>query len=111
MDNSQVLKGVLDVAVLCAVSEDDCYGYQLVKRLRELGLSDVAEASVYGTLRRLYSAELLSSYLVASEGGPHRKYYTLTSAGKKSLTKGLNEWDRFVGAMKAVARIARVPGS
>lgn len=111
MDNSQVLKGVLDVAVLCAVSEEDCYGYQLVKRLRELGLSDVAEASVYGTLRRLYSVGLLSSYVVASEDGPPRKYYTLTNAGKKSLTKGLNEWDQFVGAMKAAARIAKTQGS
>lgn len=107
MDNSQVLKGVLDVAVLCVVSEGDCYGYQLVKRLREFGLSDVAEASVYGTLRRLYSSGLLSSYVVASEDGPHRKYYNLTNAGNKSLLKGLGEWEQFVSAMKAVVRVAR----
>lgn len=107
MDNSQVLKGVLDVAVLCVVSEADCYGYELVRRLRELGLTDVAEASVYGTLRRLYSSGLLSSYVVASEDGPDRKYYKLTKNGDKFLLKGLAEWDQFVGAMKAVARIAR----
>lgn len=107
MDNSQVLKGVLDVAVLCVVSEEDCYGYELVRRLREFGLTDVAEASVYGTLRRLYSSGLLSCYVVASEDGPHRKYYRLTNAGSKSLLKGLSEWDQFVGAMKAVVRIAR----
>ena len=88
MDSSQVLKGVLDVAVLCVVSEEDCYGYELVRRLRELGLTDVAEASVYGTLRRLYSSGLLSCYVVASEDGPHRKYYKLTNAGSKSLLKG-----------------------
>jgi PadR family transcriptional regulator PadR len=108
MDNSQVLKGVLDVDVLCVVSEEDCYGYELVKRLRELGLTEVAEASVYGTLRRLYSAGLLSSYVVASDDGPHRKYYNLTNAGSKSLLNGLSEWDQFVNAMKAVVRVARI---
>lgn len=71
----------------------------------------MAEISVYGTLRRLYSAGLLSSYDVASDGGPHRKYYNFTDAGKKSLTKGLNEWDRFVGAMMAVACIIKTQES
>lgn len=107
MDSSQVLKGVLDIAVLSVVSDDDCYGYELVKRLRDLGLSEVAEASVYGTLRRLNSTGLLSSYMVASEDGPHRKYYVLTAAGKKSLAQGLTQWNELVTAMQAVARIAK----
>ena len=111
MDNSQVLKGVLDVAVLSVVSEQDVYGYELVKRLRDLGLSDIAEASVYGTLRRLYNAGEMSSYLVASEGGPHRKYYSLTTQGFKSLKVGLNDWASFVSAMDKVVAVARPKGA
>ena len=54
MDTTQLLKGVLDLAVLAVVSERDGYGYDVVRRLRAAGLDDVGDASVYGTLRRLY---------------------------------------------------------
>ena len=52
LDRSQLVKGVLDLAVLSALSQEDGYGYDVVRRLRSAGLVDVAEASVYGTLRR-----------------------------------------------------------
>jgi PadR family transcriptional regulator PadR len=110
MDSSQVLKGVLDIAVLSVVSEQDCYGYEMVKRLRELGLEGVAEASVYGTLRRLYKQGEMSAYLVESEGGPHRKYYSLTKQGNKSLSSGLNDWESLVSAMDKVISIAQPKG-
>ena len=73
MDTSQLLKGVLDVAVLAALRESDGYGYDVVRRLRAAGLSDVGDASVYGTLRRLYNAGALTTYVVPSDEGPHRK--------------------------------------
>ncbi len=75
MDTTQLLKGVLDVAVLATVAAEDGYGYDVVRRLRAAGLTEVGDASVYGTLRRLYSSGLLTSYVVPSDEGPHRKYY------------------------------------
>ena len=80
MDTTQLLKGVLDLAVLAVVDDEDGYGYDIVRRLRDRGLEDVGDASVYGTLRRLYAAGALTSYVVASETGPHRKYYGITPA-------------------------------
>ena len=61
MDNTQLLKGVLDLAVLAVVDDEDGYGYDVVRRLRAGGLDDVGDASVYGTLRRLYAAGALTS--------------------------------------------------
>jgi len=93
MDNTQLLKGVLDLAVLAVLADEDGYGYDVVRRLREAGLSEVGDASVYGTLRRLFSAGALTSYVVPSEEGPHRKYYGLNKAGRdllEGLTKGWN---------------------
>ena len=52
MDTSQLLKGVLDLAVLAVLRKDDGYGYDVVRRLRAGGLNDVGDASVYGTLRQ-----------------------------------------------------------
>lgn len=95
MDATQLLKGVLDAAVLAVVEREDGYGYDVVRRLREAGLEEVGDASVYGTLRRLYAAGALSTYVVPSEGGPHRKYYAITPAGQTLLTEQRIGWERF----------------
>lgn len=102
MDTTQLLKGVLDAAVLAVVQHDDGYGYDIVRRLREAGLGDVGDASVYGTLRRLYSAGALSSYVVPSDGGPHRKYYAINAQGREMLQAQRGDWSHFAAAMSAL---------
>ena len=52
MDSTQLLKGVLDSAVLAVLVDEDGYGYDIVRRLRVAGFEDIGDASVYGTLRR-----------------------------------------------------------
>lgn len=99
MDTTQLLKGVLDVAVLAAIKDDDGYGYDIVRRLREAGLSEVGDASVYGTLRRLYTAGVVSTYVVPSEGGPHRKYYSINAEGREMLSEQRSNWSQFVATM------------
>ena len=95
MDTTQLLKGVLDVAVLAVVDDEDGYGYDILRRLRARGLDDVGDASVYGTLRRLYGAGALTSYVVPSESGPHRKYYGITPTGRTQLKQQREDWDHF----------------
>ena len=108
MDASQLLKGVLDVAVLAVVSEQDGYGYDVVRRLRAAGLEDVGDASVYGTLRRLYSAGALTSYVVPSDEGPHRKYYSINDRGRSVLEDGTKSWRTFADTVDGVLRLGRV---
>src|SRR5690348_7856638 len=95
MDTTQLLKGVLDLTVLAVVDGEDGYGYDIVRRLRDGGLTDVGDASVYGTLRRLYSAGALTSYVVPSESGPHRKYYGITPIGQAQLKEQRDDWSAF----------------
>ncbi|WP_199905223.1 PadR family transcriptional regulator [Nocardioides sediminis] len=95
MDSTQLLKGVLDLAVLAVVDDEDGYGYDVVRRLRAAGLDEVGDASVYGTLRRLYAAGALTSYVVPSESGPHRKYYGITPAGRDQLKTQRDDWAHF----------------
>src|SRR2546430_14542573 len=85
VDPTQLLKGVLDLAVLAVLAESDSYGYDVVRRLRENGLDHVGDASVYRTLRRLYQAGALNSDVVPSAEGPHRKDYGLHNRGRKGL--------------------------
>ena len=102
MDTTQLLKGVLDLAVLAVVDGEDGYGYDIVRRLRDGGLRDVGDASVYGTLRRLYSAGALTSYVVPSESGPHRKYYGITPQGRAELKRQRGDWAHFARAVDRV---------
>ncbi len=99
MDRSQLLRGVLDAAVLAVVQRHDGYGYDVVRRLRAGGLADVGDASVYGTLRRLYRGGALTSYVVPSEEGPHRRYYGITDSGKTQLIEARETWAEFVRAV------------
>lgn len=102
MDTTQLLKGVLDLAVLAVLSGEDGYGYDVVRRLRAAGLDEVGDASVYGTLRRLYGGGHLSSYVVPSEEGPHRKYYSLNPSGRDLLERSRKTWRSFADVMAAL---------
>ena len=102
MDQTQLLKGVLDLAVLAVVRHEDGYGYDIVRRLRDGGLTEVGDASVYGTLRRLYAAGALTSYVVPSESGPHRKYYGITPIGRDQLASQRDDWRDFSTTLDAI---------
>ena len=101
-DTTQVLKGILDSLVLAALAEHDGYGYDVVRRLRNAGLADIGDASVYGTLRRLFGEGLLSCYVVPSEEGPNRKYYGLTSIGRKALDQQRTGWVSFAATVEGI---------
>jgi PadR family transcriptional regulator PadR len=102
MEISQLLKGVLDLAVLAVLRDEDGYGYDVLRRLRQAGLEEVGDASVYGTLRRLYNAGALTTYVVPSEEGPHRKYYGLNETGRRLLEESGKTWRAFADTMETL---------
>jgi PadR family transcriptional regulator PadR len=99
VDRSQLLRGTLDAAALAVVAEQDGYGYDVLRRLRAAGLADVGDASVYGTLRRLYRAGALTSYVMPSDEGPHRRYYGITERGRAQLAESRVAWADFARAL------------
>lgn len=108
MDGTQLIKGVLDLAVLAVLADEDGYGYDVVRRLRSAGLEDVGDASVYGTLRRLFSAGALTTYVVPSDEGPHRKYYGINRQGRAMLELQGKTWGAFALTMKGLLDTAGV---
>jgi PadR family transcriptional regulator len=102
VDRSQLLRGALDAAALAVVAEQDGYGYDVLRRLRAAGLSDVGDASVYGTLRRLYRSGALTSYVVPSDEGPHRRYYGITDRGRAQLDEARVVWRDFSRALSTL---------
>lgn len=99
---TQLLKGVLDLAILTVLERRPTYGYEVARQLREAGLEGVAEASVYGTLRRLFSAGALSSRVEPSAEGPDRKVYELTARGHDQLETKSKAWSAFADALETL---------
>lgn len=77
-------KNFLQPCLLLLVLEQPGYGYDLVARLKPLGINDDA-ASVYRALRLLEHEGAVTSSWRTSETGPARRVYQLTDAGEKIL--------------------------
>lgn len=93
--STQLLKGVLDMCLLALIEAEPSYGYEMVQKLTSAGLNLVSEGSIYPSLGRLERRGLVEGYLVASSGGPSRKYYRTTPAGEKALTAWRDSWKEF----------------
>jgi len=99
---SQLLRGVLDLCLLAVMGEGPAYGYEMTKRLRARGLSIVGEGSIYPLLGRLERDRLVETRRAASNGGPPRKYYSLSSDGERALETGVSEWQATRDAVDSV---------
>lgn len=91
---SQLLKGIMDGCVLAVIEKEAVYGYELSKKLQDIGLSDVSEGTIYPVLLRLQKNGLIRGEMKPSESGPNRKYYYLTDAGKEALETIALEWEQ-----------------
>lgn len=88
-----MLKGVLDGIVLEIISRGEIYGYEIAKKLREMGFEGLAEATVYALLLRLEKNKLVHITKKPSEMGPPRKFYTLNEKGVEELASFWARWD------------------
>jgi PadR family transcriptional regulator PadR len=70
------------------MDEGPAYGYEMTQRLRERGLGIVGEGSIHPLLGRLEREGLVDTYRAVSNGGPPRKYYRPSRAGKVALGAG-----------------------
>lgn len=104
VEQTQLLKGVLELAVLAVIARGESYGYEILSTLEQAGFDGVGDASVYGTLRRLEQAGHLTSRLEASDSGPARKYYAVTPVGREQLRTGTESWAQITGALEGLMK-------
>jgi DNA-binding PadR family transcriptional regulator len=80
--------------ILSIVGQGEAYGYQIIKRVRELsgGELEWAEGMLYPVLHRLEDRGLIESTWRVSEEGRRRKYYRLKEAGARELDVQRTHW-------------------
>ena len=87
----QMRKGVLEFAILLAISRKERYASEILEELKRADLI-VVEGTLYPLLSRLNSAGILKYSWEESAGGPPRKYYSLTAKGKSALAQLKDTW-------------------
>jgi PadR family transcriptional regulator, regulatory protein PadR len=90
---TEMLKGVLEGCVLEIINQEETYGYEITRRLNELGFSDVVDGTVYTILVRLEKNKLVEITKKKSDMGPPRKFFTLNDAGREELMKFWDKWE------------------
>jgi len=99
------LRGVLELCVLSVLADEPTYGYAIAQRLEDAGLGTVKGGTLYPLLARLEADGLVESAWHAGDGGPGRKYFTVTPAGRVELHSRAQLWGRFVeGTWRLVPR-------
>lgn len=73
--------GYLRSSLALLVAEGPAHGYELMDRVRTLGLPCVDCALLYRALRAMESEHLVTSSWEGSRAGPDRRMYRLTPAG------------------------------
>lgn len=89
---TQLRKGMLELLILNAIGNSRLYGYDLVRRLRQIPGLMIGEGTVYPILSRLKREGFLRTTLEESSEGPARKYYELTGSGRRILTQMNAHW-------------------
>lgn len=100
MTTSQMLKGVLEGCLLAIIGRGETYGYEMVEKLGEYGLTMVSEGSIYPVLLRMQKEGLVMTVMRPSPNGPKRKYYRLTEAGENELEAFRDRWTVMAGAVR-----------
>ncbi|MDR6867717.1 PadR family transcriptional regulator PadR [Microbacterium resistens] len=92
---SEWLRGALEMMALAVISEGETYGYLIASRLEEAGMGTIKGGTLYPILNRLEAAGALTSQWRQGDGGPGRKYYSLTPAGTARLDTQRDQWHQF----------------
>ena len=97
----QSKRGLLDVCVLAAISDEDSYGYKIIKDLKPY--VELSESTLYTILKRLEAASMLT-VRTAEHDGRLRKYYHINNAGIRRIEDFKNEWKEVISIYQFVTK-------
>jgi len=80
--------------VLAILSENESYGYAIIKRVDELSGGELqwTDGMLYPVLHRLERNGLVKASWGRSDSGRRRKYYRITNQGSDELANQQRQW-------------------
>ena len=90
---AQMIKGVLELALLSVLKDRAQYGLEILHRLNAEVQLDVADGTIYPLLHRMEASGFVAAeWRIEGRNARPRKYYTLTENGTAELETLWENW-------------------
>lgn len=90
---AQMIKGVLELALLSVLKERAQYGLEILHRLNDEVQLDVADGTIYPLLHRMEASGFVAAeWRIEGRNARPRKYYALTENGNVELEALWENW-------------------
>ena len=107
MFDRELKKGSAELLILSLIEHQPRHGYELAKLIesRSGGVLRFHVASLYPLLYRLEKRRWIEGRWVEKAGQRRRRFYRLTTDGKKVLAAQRQSWREFVAAINRIAGV------
>ncbi len=106
-DKSEILQGTLDLMILQSLlTMGPLHGWGIARRLEQVSedLLFLNQGTIYPALVRLEQRGLIKSEWGVSENNRKAKFFEITKAGRRQLTREVDNWWRMAGIMSRLLR-------
>jgi transcriptional regulator len=106
-DRSDLLQGTLDMLILQRLRWGPAHGYSIGQAIRSASNNAfrVETGSLYPALHRLEKKGFVRAEWKMSEHNQRAKYYRLTAAGRRQLTREQSRWNQLAAAVRGLMRV------
>jgi PadR family transcriptional regulator PadR len=105
--NNDLKRGSADLMILAVLEERARHGYEIAKLIddRSGGVLRFHVGSLYPMLYRMERRGWIDGKWIEKSGQRRRRYYRLTTQGKRVLLEQRTNWQELLAALQRVARI------
>ncbi|WP_101615574.1 PadR family transcriptional regulator [Bifidobacterium margollesii] len=93
------VRAAMRTAILICLESGPLHGYGIALALEELGFGRPKGGSLYPILEELKNARAVEDEWEQHEGGPGRRVYRLTDAGRERLSHEREQWGALVDVL------------
>ena len=103
---TDLAQGTLDLLILKILALQPMHGWAVAQRIRQISgdVLQVGQSALYPALHKLEQQGWIKAEWKISDTNRRARYYSLTRAGRKSLTEEAANWERLSAAISTVVR-------
>lgn len=102
-------KGYMDMFMLKVLSEEDCYGYEIISLFRSISndIMNFTIGSIYPALYKLEKEGYIQSYTKDEHTKMERVYYHITEKGEDALEEMVQDYRAVTKAADALLNYSK----
>lgn len=103
---TDLVQGTLNLLILKILALEPMHGWAIAQRIHQISrqVLQVGQSALYPALHKLEQQGWIEAEWKLSENNRRAKYYSLTRAGRKALSKEARQWERLSDAISLIVR-------